>query len=126
MAQEIPISPACVEVRVRRGTDTVLDFVLTDGAGRAINITIDDVVFTLKDSIDGVVLDQQTSSAGAHYDAIGGRVVFELPRTLIDDEAEPECDTFWVYEVRRIVGGGAGPQHVHIQGEFIIQPAVGV
>lgn len=123
--EEVAIIPACIDIRVVRGSDNTFEFIITNGEGQAINITVDDITFTIKDTIDGTVTFQETSLAGFHLDAAGGKVAFTIPRTAIDDEAEATVETFWVYEVRRIEGG-AGEQHVHIKGEFIIDPSVGI
>lgn len=126
MAEVAAIDPACIDIRVQRGTDNDFEFILTDGEGDAVGIAADDVTLTIKDDFDGAVQHQQTSSAGSHLDADGGKVEFSIPRTDIDDEANPGSQTSWVYEVRRIIGGGAGDQIVHIKGEFTIEPSVGL
>ena len=122
----VAIEPACIDIRVQRGTDNTFEFVLTDGDGTAVDIIADDVMFTVKDEIDGITQIQKTSLAGSHLEGSFGKVEFTVARTEIDDEVDSTSDTFWVYEIRRQVGGAGGDEHVHIRGEFIIEPSVGI
>lgn len=120
----VRLLPSVVDLDLERDTTNLLEFVLTDAEGKAIDIALDDVKFTAKESPGGTVtIATKTSSAGSHADGPNGRVEFLIAKTDIDDEAQRAQKTFWVYEVRRVQPGGE--ENVHAKGGLVIHPDVG-
>jgi hypothetical protein len=123
--KRIDILPSSVDIEIQRETTVTLEFVLTDGDGKPLNIEADTVKFTAKETPGGTAtIPTKTSAAGAHLDGAGGRVEFTIEKTEIDNEANRTTKTFWVYEIRRTQPGGE--EFVHISGSLVIHPDVGV
>lgn len=123
VADCVAVIPSEVCIRLVFGTDTEWDFVLLDGDGEPVDITADDVRLTVKDEIGGTLKIQKTNAAGTHADPTNGRTVFTLAPGDITDT--PDGDRwFWVYEVRRFIGGAGGDEAIHLQGDFVVDPAV--
>lgn len=118
----IAVAPSQVCVRMLRGTTNTFEFILTDGAGEPVDISPDEVRLTVRDYYDGEIKIQKWNLPGTHLDGPNGRTefTFSIEDTL---EGSPIDITFWLYEVRRIRPGGN--EHVHLQGQFLIDPAVG-
>lgn len=121
----VQVLPTVVHIEVMRGTDNEFEFVIADGLGRPINITADTIKFTAKSALDGVAtIPTKTNGPGQHTDAINGATSFVIPRGEIDDEASSSEITCWLYEVRRV--DASNKENIHVQGQFIIRPDVGV
>lgn len=102
-----------------------LEFTITDANGNAIDISSDDVKFTIKTAPGGAcVVPTKTSTAGAHDDGPNGVVLFTVTKADIST-ASPTIDTCWWYEVTRCVGQDPLNEQVHIQGQYILSPRVG-
>jgi len=105
-----------------RGTTNTFEFVLTDAEREPVDISADEVRLTVRDYYDGESKIQKWNLPGTHLDGANGRTSFTF--TVEDTSEGSAIDiTFWLYEVRRVRPGGA--EHVHIQGRFLIDPAVG-
>lgn len=126
IASKVSVLPACVDIEVVRGTDNTLLFVIADSRDKAINITNDDIVFTVKEKYSTPILIQKTSPAGSHYDSVNGQVQFIIDKEDIDDEVDQASVVYWLYEIRRIVGNPTNDENVHIYGKLIIHPTVGL
>ena len=118
---EVAVEPACVDLRLRKGTDNTFEFILTDGAGEPVNIIDDDVVLTVRDTLGGTVQFDKTNVGGTHLDGFNGNTEFTIDKTDIDAVSEIDT-TFWVYDIRRIRVGGQ--ENVYIAGQFIIEPTL--
>jgi len=112
----------CIEILA--DTDTELRFRLTDSDGKSIDISLDQVDFTARDTIEGVELLTYSNAPGEHEDAGNGITAFTVLRADINGALDPADESAdWVYEVRRI--RPAGQQYVHIQGQFLVRPSIG-
>ena len=118
---EVAVEPACVDIRVRKGTDNTFEFILTDGDGEPVNIIDDDVVFTVRDMLGGTVQFEKANAGGTHLDGFNGKTEFTVDKTDIDAVSDIDT-TFWVYDIRRIRVGGQ--ENVYIAGQFIIEPTL--
>jgi hypothetical protein len=105
-----------------RGTDNTFEFVLTDGFGNPVDISADEVQVTVRDYYSGDIKIQKANLAGTHLDGPNGKTAFTFTRADLAEAAETET-TFWLYEVRRVRIDAT--ENVHIQGQFVIVPAVG-
>jgi len=103
--------------------DSTFTFILTNARGEAVDITGDSVKLTVRDVKGGTLKLQKTNGPGAHDDPQNGKTSFTITRT--DITATPADETFfWVYEIRRI-DAGTSQEHVHLEGAFVVEPAVG-
>lgn len=118
MEEVIDLGPAEVDILVSQDADFVIGFVLTDGLGVPLNITGDTIKLTIKDYIGGTQKIQKVNTS--HSDPANGYTIFVIGKTDIAVSADK---LFWVYEVRRIQGGGN--EAVHLAGDFIADSAVG-
>lgn len=125
MAQSASFLPVAFDLNITRETDFTIRFKITDAAGTPVNISADDVKFTVKGGFEGdVKIATKTSSAGAHADGAAGLVDFDIAGTDTQSASERVIDQ-WKYEVVRVVGAGSGPEVVHLQGNFNVYPRVG-
>lgn len=118
----VSVTPAEQNISVVRGTDNTFEAILTDGEGEAVDISLDTIVFTVRDKPGGTVKIQISNAPGTHKDAANGVTEFSISKADITNVSAIHS-TFWVFEIRRIRPGGA--EQVHIQGEFVITPSVG-
>jgi len=118
----VSVTPAEQNISVVRGTDNTFEAILTDGDGEPVDISLDTIVFTVRDKPGGTVMIQISNAPGTHKDGPSGVTEFAISKADITNVSAIRS-TFWVYEIRRIRPGGA--EHVHIQGQFIITPSVG-
>ena len=118
---EVAVEPACVDLRLRKGTDNTFEFILTDGVGEPVNIINDEVVFTVRDMVGGAAQFDKTNVGGSHLDGFNGKTEFTVDKTDIDAVSDIDT-TFWVYDIRRIRVGGQ--ENVYIAGQFIIEPTL--
>lgn len=122
---QIDCCPAPTNICVQRCTDLTFAFQITDKLGRVIDITADDVCFTVRQGFAGQIqIGPLTSAAGVHLDGPNGIVSFDIPKADLTDDVPERCSVEWVYEVRRKSGGLGGPEFVHIWGTLRIDPAV--
>jgi hypothetical protein len=119
----VSIVPSETCFRMQRGSTTRIDCVLTDGQGEPIDITFDTVTLTIKNYKGGTSKIQKSNAPGSHLDPENGRTVFEIIPADITDPQTGDA-FYWVFEVRRIQPGGVSA--VHIEGQFIVDPQVGV
>lgn len=118
----VVIRPACVDITVQRGTDNPIEVVLTDGDGKAVDLTPDTATMTVRKSLAGNLVFQKSNGPGSHIDPVNGRTLFEIEKTDIDDEASETLVEYWVYEIRRITG--TDDERVHLAGAFVVEPTV--
>jgi len=118
----VSIVPSVVNLRLVNDADTSIEFILTDGKQNPVDITSDDVKFTVRVTHGGTQKLQKTNAAGSHSDPTNGKTIFKVTHTDITD-ALTDLNTKWVYEVRRMIAGG--DEAVHITGAFIVDLAVG-
>jgi len=109
-------------LRVERGTDMTFEAILTDARDEPFDISLDQVVFTVRDYEGGTKKIQKTNLAGSHLDGPNGRTSFDIADTDITDTQTTDR-LYWVYEVRRIQPSGL--ESVHVKGAFIVEPQVG-
>lgn len=126
----VTVGPDEVDIRIVRGTDNSIDFILLNNldasGGTPLDITNDTVKFTARaDFGEGstVKIPTKTNGPGQHEDPVNGRTQFTIARTEIDGEADEDQETVWFYEVRRIAATTL-TQNVHLQGKLLITPAV--
>jgi len=113
-------TPSVVNLSVVYGANASFDFYLTDGYGRAIDITGQDVVFTVKDQKGGTQKIQKTNSTGEHSEPTKGVTTFSL--TPSDwTGIQNDCCVAWVYEIRRKNGTD---EYVHLEGVFTVEQEV--
>jgi hypothetical protein len=95
---------------------------LTDDLGEPVDLTADTVKLTARDYKGGSLKLQKVNGPGEHEDPTNGKTAFKIePGDIVDTQTE---DTFyWIYEIRRIQA--SGDEAVHIEGPFIVEPAVG-
>ena len=118
------IEPSKICLTVPRDVDSVLTFVLTDGEGNTVDLTIDTVEFTVKDTHDGTVKIDYKNEPGEHLDPTNGRTQIEILKADISSVAVPADESqSWKYEVRRI--DDDDKEALHIEGDFIVEPTVG-
>ena len=108
---------------VINGTHKVFEVEIMDGEGNPINITDDTIAFTVKDQLGGTTKLQKINAPGGHVDPTNGRTSFTIAQTDIPSVSPYEVRN-WVYEIRRTDVGLL--EDVHIQGDFIVNPSVGV
>lgn len=140
MADLLDITPTEIDLVITRGADQSLAFRLTDRGGRAssgahpsvgdddgevVDITLDNVKFTAKDKLGGTVKIATKTKVPPHTDNTNGLTTVEIDKTEIDDEASATESVDWVYEVRRVIGGGTGDEVVHIAGKLTVEPVAG-
>jgi len=118
----VSVAPSQVCIRMVRGTTNTFEFILTDAEREPVDISADEVRLTVRDYYDGAIKIQKWNLPGTHLDGPNGRTSFTFS---VEDTSEGSAIdiTFWLYEIRRVRPGGA--EHVHIQGRFLIDPAVG-
>ncbi len=117
----VSIVPARICMKLLRDTDATFEFVLTNGRGEPVDITLDEVRLTVREYIGGSIKIEKANPGGTHIDGPNGRTRFSfVPGDITDTQGS---DTFyWVYEVRRIQP--SGDEAVHITGEFLVEPAI--
>ena len=123
---ELNLGPIECTVCVSRDAYSVIPFTIKNPVtGRPIDISADDIKFTVKDSYEGAVeISTVTSSAGAHADGPNGRVEFEIPAGDTSG-ASVKLVTCWVYEVTRCINEDPAEEVVVYRGLFKVQPRVG-
>lgn len=118
--------PVRVDLEVKRGAAWQAAFAFTDAAGAAVSIAADDIHFTVRESLGGTERFHKTSAAGGHTNGAGGVCTFSLTAAELTPAGEGVTTVVtWVYEVRRIVGGGSGTPYVWFEGTFTLHPGVG-
>lgn len=122
-SQTLDLRPSEIDLRMVAGTDASLLFTLTDKNGAAVDITADTVIMTARKDIAGDVVFSLTNTM--HTVPAQGQTTFILPRATIAAAALVKGVTTWVYEVRRFIGGLSGDEAVHVQGELLVEAAVG-
>ena len=122
---EIDACPKEIDICVSSDSKVELQFTITDADDNPIDISADDIKFTVKSDIAGTCeISTKTSLAGAHEDGPNGVVVFTVSKTDLAG-ASSRIITCWVYEVSRCIGAVAADEVVYIQGTFMIKPRVG-
>ncbi len=116
------LTPAEIAISVLSGTDTTFEAILLDGEGEAIDISADTVVLTVRDALGGTLKIQKTNAPSGHVDPTSGSTSFSVLATDVPDISPAEFQN-WVYEIRRVQA--SGDESVHIQGAFLVEPAVG-
>ena len=116
------IVPADQCLRIYRNTDSTFEAILTDARNEPFDITLDTVVFTVRDFVGGALKIQKSNGPGSHIEPVNGRTSFDILKTDITD-AQDGDRFYWVYEIRRIQP--SGKETVHITGDFIVDPEVG-
>lgn len=115
--------PARINLGLVRGTDGGFEFALTSGAD-PVDITNDEVRLTVLTAPAGDVLLQTTNAPGSHEDPSNGITRFDVPRAVT--ALSPANGTaYWPYEVRRI-DGVSGEEFVHVRGNLVVEPGIGV
>ena len=109
------------ELHLSAGSDFEFICLLTNAVGDPVDITPDEVVFTVKNYKGGSVKLQKTNTPYSHFDGSGGRTRFSIDATDITPDVPPR-GFLWVFEVRRILP--SGKEFVHIEGTFNVEPEV--
>jgi hypothetical protein len=122
--KEVSLAPSQVDLRFMDGTSGAVEFLLLDYRGDAVDLSEDDVVFSIKESLGGLLRLQKTNHPEDHSDAVDGRTRFDIDTG--DIALGTTVETTWVYEVRRIEAAPSTNEAVHIIGKFFIDPAIGV
>lgn len=118
--------PVARDILLKRGAAASLEFAFTDSAGAVVSIAADDIHLTIKDALGGTQTLHKASLAGAHTNGVGGICTFAFTATdLTPTGVGVTAIVTWVYEVRRIVGGGSGTPYVWFEGAFVLHPGVG-
>lgn len=118
---QLVVAPDCNNIYMPYGTDNELQAIIKDGDGKAVPITSDTVTLTVKDSRGGAVVFTKSNGPGSHSDPAQGETIF--PITPADTAtADSYAVTTWVYEVRRVTGGG--DVYSHLTGRFIVEPTI--
>lgn len=121
VTERVFIDPTCGCVSIPYGTDNELVVTITDGDGRAIPINNDTVTITVKDERGGNLIFEKTNGPGEHCEPSQGTTIFVL--TPSDTEAaDPYVRTVWLFEIRRVTGGGE--IYAHIFGDFLVEPTI--
>jgi len=120
VCDENSFAASCINLTFQSNTDNEFIAVISDADEKAIDITGDTITLTVTSSLGGVVVFTHSNAAGGHEDPTKGQTRFSVSRADLV-AASSTATTTWVYEIRRIVGG-AGDQHVHIWGRFIVEP----
>jgi hypothetical protein len=119
----IPLGPSKkYELCLSAGSDFDFICLLTNEVDSAIDISPDEVIFTVKDYKGGTEKIQKTNPPYSHFDGPGGRTLFHIDPTDIAI-ATPPRNLAWVFEVRRILPSGL--EYVHIEGDFSVSAEVG-
>jgi hypothetical protein len=114
-------SEVCIEIV--DGTQKVFEVEIMDNEGDPIDITNDTITFTVKDEFGGTTKLQKINTVGGHSDPTNGKTIFTIAQTDIPPVSPYEVRN-WVYEIRRTDAGSV--EDVHLQGDFIVNPVVGV
>lgn len=123
---QVSALPVRYDHAVKRGAAWTVAFAFTTSAGAVVSIAADDIHFTIKDALGGVQQLHKTSLAGAHTNGAGGIATFSLTAAeLTPTGVGVSTVVSWVYEVRRIIGGGVGTPYVWFEGGFDLHPGVG-
>lgn len=119
--------PVQLDLSLKRGAAASLTFTFTDAAGVAVSIAADDIHLTVRESLGAAATKlHKTSAAGSHTNGAGGICTFDLTAAELTPAGEGVTTLVtWVYEVRRIVGGGSGTPYVWFEGAFVLHPGVG-
>lgn len=106
-------------LRSTRSTDVPWKVTVYDANDVVVNITADDVVFTVRDKVGGTVIHQKTNTVGEHATPAGGITHFEFADTETDTEVStlPREQVNWIYDVRWISGAN-GKQKVLAAGDW--------
>ncbi len=115
--------PATIHIEVQQETDQYMEFQLTDGTN-AVDLTLDTVKLTARDSLGGTIKVQKTNPSGSHSAPLLGKTMFLLSKTDLTTGSRASSAE-WVYEVRRIMGG-SNQELVYMQGKLSLRPVVGL
>lgn len=118
---DIVVAPGCGDIFLPYGTDNELVLVVKDEDQKAIDITADTVILTVKDGRGGNQIFQKTNAPGGHSDPTEGETAFAIDAADIST-AQPYETTTWRYEVRRTAAGGE--ISAHLAGLFIVEPTI--
>jgi hypothetical protein len=125
MTTTVSLLPADIDIYIEQGADSNLEFVLTDSAGTAVDITSDSVKFTAKDSWAGdTKIATKTNASGQHSDPSHGKTRFLLTKadTTTDDRTS---NVTWRYEIRRVLAT-TNQEVVYMKGKLILARTVGL
>lgn len=118
--------PVRLDLALKRGAAASIEFAFTDADGVAVSIAADDIHLTVRDQLGGTQKLLLSSAAGTHTNGAGGICTFSFTAAQLTPASVGVSSTVsWVYEVRRIVGGGSGTPYVWFEGEFVLHPGVG-
>lgn len=125
MTVNVNCCPDPTNICVQRCSDVTLAFQIRDKLGRPVDITADDVCFTVRQGFVGQIqVGPLTSLAGLHLDSANGLVSFDLTKANTTTDVPEKCAVEWSYEVRVKSGGTGGPEFVYVWGTLRIDPAV--
>lgn len=115
--------PSFACLRIAKGTDFMFEAVLTDAENEPVDLTLDTVIFTVWNYLGGTKKIQKTNAPGAHEDPTNGRTRFHIQASDIS-EAQGSDSLYWQFEIRRV--DSIGHIAVHILGDFVVEPQLGV
>lgn len=107
-----------IEIVVWRDTDNLFEATLTDGSGVVIDLSSAEVTMVITDRAGGTVKFTQTNAADGHFDPVGGKTRFVVPRTTFDGLSMQRAYT-WKYWIFRM----AQSQRIaHFYGDVRVMP----
>ena len=118
----IELTPSENNLEVQRGMVTEFECNLTNAYLEPFDISLDTVLFTVRDFKGGNLKIQKINLPLSHIDGPQGRTRFRLEVVDIVS-AEIFRALSWVFEVRRITP--ANEDYIHIVGDFVVLPEVG-
>lgn len=118
--------PVRLDLALKRGAAASIEFAFTDAAKVPVSISTDDIHLTVRDEPGGTQKLLLSSTAGTHTNGAGGICTFTFTAAQLTPAGVGILElTTWVYEVRRVIGGGSGTPYVWFEGEFVLHPGVG-
>jgi len=132
MAADLQILPVKVDIIVPWKSQLIFEAHLTDKDGVDIDITLDDVVLTVKEKLTSAValfsIGNGPGSPGSHVTPLQGRTRF----TITEAQSTPPASVTdkaisWRYEIRRVINPLATPNGFPwFEGRFTLRAVVGL
>lgn len=127
MATTVDLQPVEVDIYVEQESDNVIRFQLKKLSGVTWvpeDISLDTVVFTVRDDFGGTLMFQYENEPADHSDGVNGYTDFALLRTDLDP-GDRTSDYTWKYEVRRIIAV-TEEEIVYLKGKLKMMRTVGM
>jgi len=116
----VSASPIKACMRMTQGAFQRWEFILTDARGEAVDLTGQQVEFTIKDGPGGNVKYTHTNTPGDHADPTNGKTIFDIDHTAFSESTTDVLQ--WVFTVERIKA--TSEVLLHLTGQFILDPVI--